>query len=150
MTDLITQGRVVELIDLLSQLPKASRWWGALMDDADYAEMVAEASLYRDDDGDDPPSFAPAFRDYTPLYQLTAQVHDAIGVLNYTTGAVQGAKMKKPKPWPIPETAIDKAQSAAQLDHANDFLAKLGRGPLNAGAKVAPQPRQSVSQHQDD
>lgn len=138
LAELVTQGRLIELADLLSQLPQASRFWAALMDDSEYAEMVAEASLYTDDASEDPPKWAPSYRDYSAMYQLVAQVHDSVGVLNYTTAAVQGGKPKKPRSFPAPVTAIDKAQQVAEKGLADSLLSKMGRGALNAGPRVRP------------
>lgn len=134
---LIAERRLVELAELLGQLPQASRFWAALMDDEEYAEQIAEASQYAD--GDEPPSWAPAYRDYTALYQLVTQVHDAIGQVSYTVAAVQGAKPKKPKPFPRPVTAIERARSKADREMANGLLAKFGLGPMGQGPAIKPQ-----------
>lgn len=109
-----------------------------MMDDPEYSEMVAQASLYRDDDGEEPPSWSPDFRDYDAKYALMTQLHDMLGVVNYTVAAVQGAKPKKPRSFPTPVTAIDRAQQAAEKNMADNLLTKMGRGGLNSGPKVKP------------
>lgn len=113
------------------------------MDDPEYSEMVAQASLYRDDDGEEPPTWSPAFRDYDAKYQLGTQIHDAIERVSYTVAAVQNAKPKKPRSFPTPVTAIDRAQQAAERNMANNLLTKMGRGGLNSGPTVKPRSPQT-------
>lgn len=140
LAELIAQRRLVELAELLQQLPQASRFWGAIVSrDEEYAEMVAQASLYRDDDGtEDAPQWAPDYKDYDAKYQLGTQIHDMLGIVNYTVAAVQGGKPKKPRSFPTPVTAIDRAQQAAEKNMADSLLSKMGRGGLNSGPTVKP------------
>lgn len=144
LAELIIQRRLVELADLLSQLPQASRFWAAMMDDEEYAEMVAEASLYTDEDEEDPQTWAPSFRDYSATYALLTQIHDSIGANTYTVAATNGGKPKKPKPFPQPRTAIDRAQQDAQVGVANDMLGMLNLPSLNSGPKVKPSPLEQI------
>lgn len=134
---LIAERRLVELAELLGQLPQASRFWAAMSDDDDYAERIAEGEQFAD--GDEPPSWAPAYRDYTALYQLVTKVHEAIDVVSYNVAASGGIKPKKPKPFPRPVTAIERARSKADRDMANGLLAKFGLGPMGQGPTVKPQ-----------
>lgn len=147
LAEIVYERRWVELVDLLSQLPQASRFWAAVVDDDEYAEQVAEAYLYRDDDEDEPPSWAPPFRDYTAMYQLTTQIYDAVSNLTYTTAKVNGAKAKKPKPFPTPRTAIDEAKSKAQRQAGNGLLDKLtgGRRSMDFDTRVV-----ANDQHEDE
>ena len=136
LAELISQGRLTELADLLSQLPQASRFWAAMMEDEDYCEMVLDAHLSQDEDDEEVPKWAPAYRDYTADYALMAQIYDAINVLNYTTAAVQGAKPKKPKPLPSPKTGIDRAKERVTREQTSSLYAAFGREVPDFDVKV--------------
>lgn len=140
LAELVTQGRITELADLLSQLPQASRFWAAMMEDEDYAAMVLDAHLSQDEDDEEVPKWAPSYRDYTANYQLLAQVYDAINVVNYTVAAVQGAKPRKPKPLPSPKTGIDRAKEQAARQQANSLYAAFGREVPDWGVRVSEEP----------
>lgn len=99
--------------------------------------MVVEAHLEQDEE--DLPKWSPAYRDYTAMYQLLAQVYDAINVVNYTTAAVAGAKPKKPKPLPMPETGIDRAKARVAREQASSLYAAFGRDTPDFSVKVKPQ-----------
>lgn len=138
LAEIVTQGRFTELADLLSQLPQASRFWAAMMEDPDYTEMVLDAHLSQDDEAEDEevPKWAPAYRDYSALYQLLAQVYDAVNVVNYTVAAVQGGKPRKPKPLPSPKTGIDRAKEQAARQQASSLYAAFGRETPDWSVKV--------------
>lgn len=137
LAELISEKRFTELSDLLTQLPQASRFWAVMMEDESYCEMALDAHLSQEDDDEEVPKWAPAYRDYTANYQLLAQIYDAINVLNYTTAAVQGAKgVKKPKPLPSPKTGIDRAKERVAREQASSLYAALGREVPDFDVKI--------------
>lgn len=100
---LYTERRWVELMDLITQLPDASRLTQAQLNDPEIAELILEA----EDDLDQDTEWAPPLSEYGLTEQLLTQVVDGIAALNVTTAAAAGGKTNRPKPFPRPRTQVD-------------------------------------------
>ena len=114
LAHLIARHRWAAVVDLVHQLPKASRTWEAVVTDPELAaQMVAaqerDTSLDADDDalgGDDGPGWAPQYREHDLHAKMLGDLIDAVAALNQTVIAIGGGKAHKPEPYPTPHTAL--------------------------------------------
>lgn len=119
-------------------LPAASHTRTALFNDPDYAWEVAKASLEADEDEETDP-WAPALNDWNFTNELLVQVIDLLNNLSYITAAAQGAKgLKKPKNYPRPRTAIDKAKDEMARAQGNSLYEVFGLKTPDWDVKVTP------------
>ena len=136
LSEVISEKRFTELSDLLTQLPQASRFWSAMVNDPDYASMVLEDYLSGDEDDEETPKWSPEYRDYSAQYQILAQIYNMLGVINHTTAAAAGGKPRKPQPLPGPKTGIDRAKAKIAREQANNLYAAFGRATPDWDVKV--------------
>ena len=94
------ERRWVRLLNLIDNLPQASRLTQAIMDDP----VLAEQILDRADTNEE---WAPPLSQYGLQEQYLAQIIDGINGLQALVSSVAGGKPDRPKPTPRPRTQLD-------------------------------------------
>lgn len=108
------------LLELIDQLPPASRFNEAVLNDVDVArELVA-----RENGDADSPEWSPKISEFD-LHALL--LRDVIQALHGVQAAVIATVAKPPKiaPYPAPKTALDEVRQLELENWANDLVAKL-------------------------
>lgn len=106
------------VLDLIDQLPAASRTMAALLNDPTVARDIVAAES--ETGGGSAPE-GPSLRDETPEVQM-------LRVLINDFRAAMSDKKRKPKLLPSPKTAIEKARREYHRDAANGIMAKMMPG----------------------
>lgn len=105
------------LLELIEQLPTASRFRGAVLNDPEQARMIALAREYGTDDDDTPEPWSPPVAEY----DLTAQL---LREILHTVTAAAGAK--SPAYFPAPRTEVDRQQEGLSLAQAVSIGTRYG------------------------
>lgn len=114
LSELVASNRVVALLDLVDQLPAASRLNEAIASDPEQAEAIARRVLDEDDDDEAHPSQA----EWTPL-------HEAVATLIDITVAANAGKDDKPWSYPRPRSLVAEARDRIVSESRDDFLSEL-------------------------
>lgn len=103
------------LLNLIEHLPRGSAFAEAVAEDDDLADRNAVRPTRRR---------SPPVSEFTPDVELLAAVHDRIGNLITVVAATSGSKKPpKPKPWPRPVTAAERAERRRAKSDFNDIVA---------------------------
>lgn len=104
LAQLWRQRRWRFLLNLIDHLPRDSAFIEALAED----DELADRNVARPDNGR---RRTPPISEFTPDVELLAAVYDRLGNLITVVAATAGSKRPpKPKPWPRPVTAIERAR----------------------------------------
>ena len=109
----------MELLDYIDQLPTNSRLNEAIVNDPSLARQLAMRPKPKD-------PWSPRITEYDLHAMMTAQM---ISILQGIQGAViasGGGKPKKPKPFPSPVTAVDKARKEYETEFALEIASMVG------------------------
>lgn len=117
-------GRWVGLLDLIDNLPTASRLNEAIVNDPEAAKAIAEAQHGRESE-----PYAPRTAEWDLTATLLSEVVNGLQVLTAATIKAAGGKPGSIKPFPIPRTKIQAAMKAAEREWAEDFIQQLGFSP---------------------
>lgn len=104
------------LLDLIDHLP-AHSWYSATVSmDEEYAAMMAEQILARQDAGEEKESSGPSLTTWTPEVSYLARIEDAVRYTAWATFAAQAGKAagEPPKPGPRPITPLERALKQAE------------------------------------
>lgn len=115
---LAKRNRWGELLDLIDQLPSASRTKEAMLNDPVVAAQLAEAS-------DDGPAWSPPVSEWDTSTAITAAVYDRLGDLIDTVAATAGGRSKS-KHFPRPVTEVDRIKRRLRREAAEDLIALFG------------------------
>lgn len=107
------------LLDLIDQLPDASRFNEAILNDP---EVVAEAVARESGEG---PEWAPRISEFDLHATLLRDVIHALQGVQAAVIASAGGKPPKVKPYPAPRTAVDEARQRALQMWADDLIGRL-------------------------
>lgn len=114
------ERRWVALIDYINGLPSASRLSAAVLNDP---EMAAELA-FQEPTG----RWSPPVNEWDLDTVLLAEVLDRLGEVVAATASLGGAKPKRRKPFPRPETEVDRVRRRVQQDAVNDLISELTGG----------------------
>lgn len=117
------------LLELIEQLPQASRFQEAWQNDPDQARLIALRREYSESGEGPPEPWAPRLADYTLTVMLLREI-----VQN--TAAAAGAK--KPAYIPGPRTEVDRQVELIRLEHAYSVGARFGFSPEDFGLRSSP------------
>lgn len=128
MNEWFRQRRWSHLLDLIDNLPSNSRYREAYLNDPEAAEQIARDQLEREQAGttDNADNSNLPLSEFGLSEQLLAQIIDLLQSLQATTISAAGGKPKKPKPFPRPVTAVDKAKKRLNKQAAHDVLSLFG------------------------
>lgn len=104
------QRRWVALLELILELPNASRFYEARYNDPEFAREVAAWEREQAEKGVPKPEWTPAARDWDLNAQLLREIREAVVSVRDTAVRIAGKTPKRIKPIPSPRTALDKAR----------------------------------------
>ena len=117
------EHRYVSLLELIDQLPAASRYSEAFMNDEEIAEMMLDLEEETDET---PQPVAPRMSEYNRTNQLISELIDQIKLLRVQGQALAGQKPKKESPTPRPESAMDRVRARRDEDFAVGIAIQFG------------------------
>lgn len=108
------------MLDLIDQLPSASRLGQAVMDDPDAARALAvESDRPRE-------RWSPQLREWDLDAALLAEIRDRLGEVAQGIAALGGAKPRRVKPFPRPVTEVDRLRERSRQEAVRDLIKELG------------------------
>ena len=125
----IRQGRLRGVLDLIDQLPAASRYWSAVALDEEVAEAIlAEEDRRRDahGDGDTAPAWTPPLDQWDLTAQMLGALINEVKALRQATIAAAGGRARREKPFPGPRTAREAVQARRDEEYAAALAADFG------------------------
>lgn len=125
----LRQGRVRGLLDLIVQLPAASRYWSAVAQDDDVAAaLLAEQDARRaaGDDVDAREPWAPPLEQWDLTAQQLSVLINEVKALRQTTISAAGGRARAERPFPSPRTALAAAEARRDEQYAEDIGARFG------------------------
>lgn len=105
------------LLDYLRHLPRTSAYHQALAQDEELAEKLAN-------DPDSKPG-PPPLTEFGPDVQVLAELRDLVASLIAVTIKAHGGKPSKVKPYPRPDTAIQRARRRARFRQHQSVVARV-------------------------
>ena len=109
--------RWVALLELIDQLPQASRFMEAVVNDPEQADLIA-----RSREGADEVPWSPRFSEFGLLERLMRDAVMAIQGVQAAVIAAAGGKPPKVEPYPVPVTEIDRAVERANRAWAESIM----------------------------
>jgi len=107
-----------EVLDYLEHLPRTSAYHSAVADDEELAEQLAEQ-------GTGAPSRPPLLAEFSPEVQVMAEVRDLLATLIGVQVARAGKKPQKVKPYPRPESALERVRRRQQYANHRTLVGRL-------------------------
>lgn len=117
-------GRWEGLLELIDQLPSACRLNEAIAQDDETAEYLLAAA----DEGENRPAWSPRVAEFDLQSSLLVSLINEVKTLRQSGVAVAGGKPKKERPFPTPQTALDRARERQDLDLFHEMEAMFGFG----------------------
>lgn len=117
------ERRFRALLDLIDQLPSASRLRGAIENDPEQAELIAKA---REESTDDAPRWTPPVAEYDLHAHLLRDLIQATIGLRAAVIASAGGKPGTIPDYPLPVTEVDRATARLQRAWARGVLGQFG------------------------
>lgn len=111
--------RWVGLLELIDQLPAASRFNEAILNDPEFARA---AVAHESGDG---PAWAPKISEFDLHATLLRDVVQTLQGVQVAVIASAGGKPPKVSPYPVPRTALDAAREALLHEWADDLIGRL-------------------------
>jgi hypothetical protein len=108
------------LLELVDQLPMASRLNEAVQNDPDQARLIAEARQNADPDEGEP--WSPRLAEFDLHAMLLRDVIQALSGVQAAVIAAAGGKPKPPPPYPAPVTEVDRAIARANRAWADSII----------------------------
>lgn len=109
--------RWVALLELIDQLPQASRFMEAVVNDPEQADLIA-----RSREGEAEVPWSPRFSEFGLLERLMRDAVMAIQGVQAAVIAAAGGKPPKVEPYPVPVTEIDRAVARANREWAESIM----------------------------
>lgn len=120
---LADRSRWGEILDLIDQLPTASRTKEALLNHPEYARAIAEAA------GEEVAAkWSPPISEWTTESAIHAAVFDRLGALLDAVSGALGDKGRSQE-FPRPVTEVDRIKARARQEAAEDLIALFGGRP---------------------
>ncbi|MDR2256973.1 MAG: hypothetical protein LBE25_13415 [Arthrobacter sp.] len=123
MAEWVAAGRWRPLLELIDQLPLASRYYEAFHEDPEVAEQIAREPLPER-------AWSPSLKDWDLQAQL---LHDLTGMVRVLVSAVQtqsaGKVIRPAKGFPAPVTAAEKFRGRLEEEHARGLVQGFGFDP---------------------
>ena len=118
------EHRYVALLDLIDQLPAASRFNEAVVNDEEFAEYLLDL----EEQGGAVPgeSWAPRGAEFDLTNQLLSTVVDELKALRISGQALAGGKPKREDPMPRPRTAVERVRARRDEQAAINLAVMFG------------------------
>lgn len=104
-------------LDYVEHLPRTSAYHSAIADDEELAARML--------DEDTPSSSTPRLAEFSPEVQVMAEVRDLLASLIGVQIARAGKKPKKIKPYPRPESALERIRRRQQYANHRTIVGRL-------------------------
>lgn len=118
----VADGRWCGLLELIDQLPSASRYHEAVSNDEEAAEAMLE--LYEDSGAGE--QWSPRVAEFDLTNSLLVTMINELKMLRLSGQAAAGIKPKKEDPFPSPRTALDRVRERLELDSAKQIAFGFG------------------------
>lgn len=116
-------GRVDGLLDLIENLPGASRYYEAIQNDPEMAEELARLRLNK---GDDKQEWSPRVAEFGLTEHMLRDLIHEVRAMRAEAKQLQGQKPGDVQPFPAPRTEVDAAVERLEREWTVDFLGSLG------------------------
>ncbi|WP_152203636.1 hypothetical protein [Georgenia thermotolerans] len=117
------------LLELIDQLPSASRFNEAVQNDPEQAELIALAREEAADQDTEGEAWSPRVAEYDLHANLLRDLIQAVLGLQAATVAAQGGKPGQVMDYPTPKTEVDRAVARMNLAWAKNMAARFGFDP---------------------
>lgn len=121
------ERRFRALLDLIDQLPAASRLSEAIQNDPEHAELIARAREETADEDREP--WSPRVSEYDLHAHLMRDVIQAVIGVRTAVIAAAGGKPRSTPAYPAPVTEVDKATARLERAWAHGVLQQFGFDP---------------------
>lgn len=111
------ERRWVALLELIDQLPHASRFMEAVANDPEQADAIAEARS-----GESEQEWSPRLAEFDLHARLQRDIIQALMGVQAAVIAAAGQKPPQQKPYPVPVTEIDRAVERANQRWAESII----------------------------
>lgn len=136
LSEWLEQGRWKATLELIEQLPWASRFREAQMNDPEYADEISEMQLRQDDDAKDDSS--PRISEFGPVEQrLTTLIELNKALLMWAQKNAGVKSPKKMKPEPSPRTLVNELMDQKTEQAGFEIAAAFGFGREDFFASAA-------------
>lgn len=105
------------ILDYLEHLPRTSAYHTAVAEDEELAAELAKQPEQK--------PRTPRLTEFSPEVQVMAEVRDLIATLINVQIARAGKKPSKVKPYPRPETALDRIRRRARYERHQSLVKRL-------------------------
>lgn len=122
LAEWVAARRYSGLLELIDQLPSASRYSEAVVNHPEYAKQLAEAPEPSE-------AWTPRQAEFGLTEHLLTNISDQLQVLTVVTLKAAGGKPGDPKPMPRPKSAIEEAKKQAEMEWAKEFIQQFGFSP---------------------
>lgn len=120
-------GRWTGLLELIDELPDASRYYEAIANDPELAGELARARMERRDEAGKP--WSPRISEFNLHAQLAREQIMETKLLRRAVIASAGGKPGEEKPFPSPRTAVDEAFEQLEDALSGELLSQFGFSP---------------------
>lgn len=122
LSEWLENGRVRALLDVIDQLPSASRLYEAMVNDPAEAATLAKARL----NAGDSEEWSPRVSEFDLTAHMLRELIHETRMMRAVLIQANGGKPGELKPFPAPRTEIDAAVERLEREWTEDFLGKLG------------------------
>jgi hypothetical protein len=112
-------GRWVGLLDLIDQLPTASRLNGARLNDPEEALRIAQLPKSTEE-------WAPLVSEYDATFKILARMADTLSAISQQIVGASGGKPSTPKQVPTPRTEVERLSAELEREAGLALAARFG------------------------
>lgn len=123
------ERRFRALLDLIDQLPAASRLNEAIQNDPEHAELIARAREEADNEDEGREPWSPRLAEYDLHAHLMRDMIQALVGVRTAVIAAAGGKPRSVPDYPTPVTEVDKATARLERAWAQNVLQQFGFDP---------------------
>jgi hypothetical protein len=120
--ELVRQGKIRKITNLIDRLPQASRFYAAVSDDEEHVRMILEAQ-----EGQPKKTVAPPSSEWGSLEEGIAGANDRLDVIAAVLVAANGGKPPKSKPYQRPVSKFEEVRQAMTEEQAKSVTARVLR-----------------------
>ena len=114
--------RWVALLELIDQLPQASRFMEAVANDPEQAALIIQAREQQERDGEQDEPWSPRLSEFGLMERLQRDTIQALMGVQAAIIAASGNKPPRQEPYPVPVTEVDRAVQRANKQWAQNII----------------------------
>jgi len=119
--ELVRQGKIRRIVNLIDQLPQACRFYSAVANDEEHVKAIIEKQ------GDQPESKGPSLAEWNGQSEALAAVVDGLHMVVAAVIASQGGKPPTMKPYQRPTTAFEDMRQLVHEERHKSLAARVLR-----------------------